>query len=314
MSTTGLVFDERYRQHDTGYAHPECAERCEAILATFSACGLLGALARVAPRDASDEDLLLCHEPHYLSQVRREIAEGRAQLTGGDTPLSAATFDTARLAAGGALAAVDAVVEGGLQHVFCLLRPPGHHAEPARGMGFCVFNNVALAARYAQRVHGLERVAIVDWDVHHGNGTQAAFWKDPTVLFFSTHQSPWYPGTGSGREKGAGPGLGTTINCPFPAGAGRAEILGAFERVLRPALESFEPQLILVSAGFDSRRDDPLGGFELDDEDFADLTRVLLNVAEQHAKGRIVSILEGGYNLRGLGLAATAHVDALLRG
>jgi acetoin utilization deacetylase AcuC-like enzyme len=214
-------------------------------------------------------------------------------------------------AAGGVLNAVDAVFAGRAKNAFCAVRPPGHHATPVRGMGFCVFNNVAVAARYAQQWHGAERVLIVDWDVHHGNGTQDTFWSDPTVLFFSTHQYPWYPGTGAADESGEGKGTGLTINCPFDAGAGRSEIYGAFRSRLFPAAESFRPDLVLISAGFDSRAGDPLGRFRLNDEDFGDLTRLLLDVADKHAASRVVSVLEGGYSLEGLASAVVSHVRTL---
>jgi acetoin utilization deacetylase AcuC-like enzyme len=202
-------------------------------------------------------------------------------------------------------------MEGRAQNAFCVVRPPGHHSSSDRGMGFCIFNNVALAARYAQRRHGLDRVLIADWDVHHGNGTQDIFYADGSVFFFSTHQHPWYPGTGRAEETGEGAGRGATLNCPFPAGSGRAEIMGAFRRKLLPAAADFKPDLVLISAGFDSRAGDPLGGFTLSDGDFAELTALLLEVADTYAGGRVVSVLEGGYSLEGLAAAAVAHVKAL---
>ncbi len=210
------------------------------------------------------------------------------------------------------MAAVEAVVKGEAQTAFCLVRPPGHHATRDKGMGFCVLNNIALAAQYARRRLGIERVLIVDWDVHHGNGTQDIFYGDGGVFVFNTHQSPLYPGTGAARETGEGAGKGTTLNCPFPAGSGRAEILGAFETKLVPAMEIFRPELVLISAGFDSRGGDPLGGFKLTDQDFADLTRLVRSMADQTAEGRVVSLLEGGYDLSGLASAAAAHVRAML--
>jgi acetoin utilization deacetylase AcuC-like enzyme len=179
-------------------------------------------------------------------------------------------------------------------------------------MGFCIYNNIAIAARYAQRKHHVERVLIADWDVHHGNGTQDTFYSDPSVFFFSTHQSPWYPGTGLAQETGAGKGRNTTLNCPFPAGAGRELIVEAFRNQLLPAAEKFRPDLVLISAGFDSREGDPLGRFRLADSDFAELTRIMLDIANRHARGRIISVLEGGYSLNGLASAATAHVEELI--
>ena len=196
-------------------------------------------------------------------------------------------------------------------NAFCAVRPPGHHANAGRGMGFCLFNNIAIAARYAQRKHGVGRVMIVDWDVHHGNGTQDIFYADASVFFFSTHQWPLYPGTGRADETGEGPGAGTTMNFPFPPDQGGREILGAVENALVPAAEKFQPELLLISAGFDSRVGDLLGRFTLTDEDFADLTRVVMEIADRHAGGRVVSMLEGGYSLPGLGSAAAAHVQAL---
>jgi len=209
------------------------------------------------------------------------------------------------------MAAVDAVVAGQVKNAFCVVRPPGHHATPSRGMGFCVFNNLAVAARYAQAKHKLGKVLIADWDVHHGNGTQEIFYEDPSVLFSSTHQWPWYPGTGRAEETGAGKGKGTTMNFPFPAGSGRKEVLGAFADKLVPAADKFKPELVLVSAGFDSRKGDPLGRFTLTDRDFADLTKVCTAIARRHAKGRLVSVIEGGYDLSGLASASAAHVTAL---
>jgi acetoin utilization deacetylase AcuC-like enzyme len=248
-----------------------------------------------------------------LRIVAEDVADGLVVLSTGDTAIKGeATLDAARRAAGGLLLAVDAVCTGRVENAFAVVRPPGHHATPSKGMGFCLFNNVALAARHAQTNHGLERVLIVDWDVHHGNGTQETFYEDASVLFFDTHQSPLYPGSGHADETGRGAGEGFTINCPFPAGAGRREIVGAFRDRLVPAADRFRPQLVLVSAGFDSRVGDPLGRFTLTDADFAELTAIVREIADRHAGGRIVSTLEGGYALAGLASAAAAHVTALL--
>jgi acetoin utilization deacetylase AcuC-like enzyme len=214
-------------------------------------------------------------------------------------------------AAGGVLNAVDAVFDGRARNAFCAVRPPGHHANAARGMGFCLFNNIAIAARYAQQRYGIARALIVDWDVHHGNGTQDLFYTDPSVFFFSTHQWPLYPGTGRSDETGAGPGEGTTLNFPFPAGSGRNQVLGAVLTALVPAMRNFRPDLVLISAGFDSRAGDLLGQFTLTDEDFADLTDAVMEIAEEYAGGRLISVLEGGYNLSGLASAAASHVAML---
>jgi acetoin utilization deacetylase AcuC-like enzyme len=240
------------------------------------------------------------------------VASGRPYLSTGDTDITPNSWDVAVRASGGVLNAVDAVLTGAARNAFCAVRPPGHHANAGRGMGFCLLNNVAIAARYAQRRHGIARVAIVDWDVHHGNGTQDIFYRDGSVFFFSTHQWPLYPGTGRADETGEGPGEGATMNFPFPAGSGRREILGAVEDSLLPAMDRFRPEFVLISAGFDSREGDLLGRFTLTDGDFTDLTRAVMGIAARHAGARLVSMLEGGYNLEGLASATTAHVAALM--
>lgn len=308
---TGLVFDACYERHDPGPGHFENPRRHAALQAAFEGRGLLGSLHVIPPRLARDEDLHLVHTRSYIHVVRHDVARRASMLSTGDTALGAHTFDTALMAVGGCLAAVDAIFSLRVRNAFAAVRPPGHHATSSRGMGFCVFNNVAIAARYAQRVYHAERVLIADWDVHHGNGTQDIFYRDPSVFFFSTHQSPWYPGTGAHDETGEEAGAGTTLNCPFHAGAGHAEIVGAFRKKLLPAAEAFRPDFVIVSAGFDSRHDDPLGRFHLKDADFAELTTLMMEIAERWAGGRLLSVLEGGYNLHGFGAAATAHVETL---
>jgi acetoin utilization deacetylase AcuC-like enzyme len=310
--TTALLADPMFREHLAGRQHPERPERLDAVVRGLRQAGLLERLSRVERRAATEEELLLCHTPEYLRTAKNDVLSGRPSLSTGDTDITPNSWDVAAQAVGGVLNAVDAVISGRARNAFCAVRPPGHHATAGRGMGFCLFNNAALAARYAQRRHGIERALIVDWDVHHGNGTEDIFYSDPKVLYFSTHQWPLYPGTGRADETGEGAGVGTTMNFPFPVGAGRKEILGAVENSLAPAAERFRPDLVLISAGFDSRLGDPLGQFTLTDRDFADLTRAVMKMAARHAGGRVVSVLEGGYNLDGLACAAAAHVEALL--
>ena len=310
---SALVYDPFYKRHLPGSRHPENPQRCDAIMGALKQANILADLVRIKPRHARDDDILACHAESYLRTVRRDVEAGARSLSTGDTDITGDSFQAALLAAGGAICAVDAVVSGKVKNAFCLVRPPGHHATENRGMGFCILNNAAVAARYAQRKCGLKRALIVDWDVHHGNGTQDIFYSDPTVFYFSTHQSPWYPGTGAASERGAGEAVGTTLNCPLARGAGRREVLGAFETQLAPALVRFKPNIVIISAGFDSRINDPLGQFRLTDRDFADLTHFMTTVADDYADGRVVAVLEGGYNLDGLGKAAAAHVAALMK-
>jgi acetoin utilization deacetylase AcuC-like enzyme len=309
---TGLVIAAAYRDHVTGDGHPERPDRVRAIEDRLRADGLLDRARIIDPHPATDEEILRCHAADYLRIVTEDVADKRDRLSTGDTPLSPRSLATARLAAGGLIAAVDAVLAGRVKNAFAVVRPPGHHATPRKGMGFCLFDNVAIAARHAQAKHGLRRVLITDWDVHHGNGTQDIFYEDGSVLFFDTHQHPLYPGTGRADETGRGAGAGLTINCPFPPGAGRREIVGAFREKLVPAAAAFRPDLVLVSAGFDSRVGDPLGGFRLTDDDFAELTGIVREIADRYCDGRLVSTLEGGYALDGLASAAAAHVRALM--
>jgi acetoin utilization deacetylase AcuC-like enzyme len=309
---TALVADVLCETHDPGPGHPEQTRRFRAVLDGLTKAGLVEKLQRLEARDAKGEELELVHARNYLRLAEEEIHHGSDQLSTGDTHVSEHSWSAAMRAAGSALAAIDAVCTGKAPRAFALVRPPGHHAGVHYGMGFCVVNNIAIAARYSQKRHGIGKVLIVDWDVHHGNGTQDIFYEDGSVFFCSTHQSPWYPGTGAKEETGSGAGLGTTLNFPFPAGSGRAEIVGALETKLVAAMEKFRPELVLVSAGFDSRINDPLGRFTLSDADFTDLTRLVRSIADAHAQGRVVSMLEGGYALTGLASAASAHVAAMI--
>ncbi len=308
---TGLVYAPEYKNHQTGAGHPESPRRLDAIVEALEPKKLGVELARLKPRTATKEEILLCHTGRYYDLAKRDIESGAAVLSTGDTDVSRESFDVALLAAGGVLTAVDEVIAGRVANAFCAVRPPGHHARPGQGMGFCVFNNAAIAARYAQRKHKIGKVLIADWDVHHGNGTQDIFYDDGSVLFFSTHQWPLYPGTGRREETGQGPGAGTTMNFPVPAGSGRKEIVGAFRDQLVPAAERFKPELVIISAGFDSRLGDPLGSLRLTDADFTELTGIMKEIAERHAKGRLISTLEGGYSLDGLAKGTAAHVRAL---
>ena len=311
MATTALLLDPLYKQHLTGAGHPERPERYDAVTSGLEQAGIVRDALRVPSRRATEDELATCHSREYIATAKRDIARGARDLSTGDTAVSPRSLDVSLEAVGGVLNCVDAVLQGKAKNAFCAVRPPGHHATPVRGMGFCIFNNVAIAARHAQKKHGIGRVLIADWDVHHGNGTQDIFYNDGSVFFFSTHQSPWYPGTGARDETGEGAGRGSTMNCPFPAGAGRAEIGGAFRERLMPAMEKFKPELVLISAGFDSREGDPLGKFTLTDEDFGELSRLLMDIADKHAGGRVVSMLEGGYSLTGLAAGVAAHVTTL---
>ena len=311
---TGFLFSEVYLRHlagDTG--HPERPERLTAIRTALEREDLLKTLYPIAARRITEDELKLVHTPSYIALVRRELSnvQGLTDLSTGDTLASPGTLEAAEFAAGGVLNAVDAVIEGKVKNAFVAARPPGHHATPNRGMGFCIFNNVAIAARYVQKVHGVRRVLIVDWDYHHGNGTQDAFYDDPSVFYFSTHHYGAYPGTGSPQETGAGRGLGTTLNVPLPVGASDAQILEAFESKLVPAARAFRPDFILISAGFDGMRDDLLGKFDVTPQGFAAITKVVVRLAEESAQGRIVAVLEGGYRLDGLAASVLAHVKAL---
>jgi acetoin utilization deacetylase AcuC-like enzyme len=308
---TQVFYDPAMLRHEPPDDHPESPKRLDAVMGAVHQLERQGRISIITPQTATEDDLLLVHSPDYVEKVRTEIAAGRPALSTGDTDISAGSLAAARAAAGAVISGVNAVLSGRTRTAFCAVRPPGHHASQARGMGFCVFNNIAIGARHARRRRDIERVLIVDWDVHHGNGTQEVFWNDGAVLFFDVHQHPWYPGTGSSDEQGEGRGRGLIVNNPLPAGSGRAAIFRVFREGLVPAAERFKPQLVMISAGFDSRAGDPLGRFTLTDQDFADLTDVVSAIARQYAGGRIVSVLEGGYALDGLPRAVASHLERL---
>ena len=309
---TALLLDPIYQQHDPGPGHPESIQRHVAITKALTESGLVAKTQPIAPRAATLPELELCHTRRYLEKAREDVESGLEDLSTGDTAICDKSYDVAIHAVGGVLNAVDAVFTGKAKNAFCAVRPPGHHARPAQGMGFCLFNNIAIAARHSQKAHGAQKVAIIDWDVHHGNGTQDIFYEDGSVFFASTHQSPLYPFTGHADEKGSGKGKGCTLNLPFPARTGITDIRAAFTDRLLPALDAFKPDAILISAGFDSRIDDPLGQFRLTDDDFAELTQLLLDYAAANCQNRLISVLEGGYNLSGLASAVQHHVRTLI--
>lgn len=312
MGRTGFVYHPQYLEHDMGAGHPESPERVRAIVARLQESGVFDRLVHIQPLPAADEWITCIHAASYLETLKRRApTHGRVSLDP-DTSMSPGSLSAAYLAAGGLLTAADAIVSGSIDHAFCAVRPPGHHAEHDRAMGFCLFNNVAIAARYLQRKHGIARVLIVDWDVHHGNGTQHAFYDDPSVLFFSTHQYPHYPGTGRPSEEGEGAGKGTTINVPMTAGEGDDVYRQLFEKVLIPAADNFKPDFVVLSAGFDAHRNDPLASMGLTEDGYAELTRLVVQIAQRHCNGRVLSSLEGGYHLASLSASVERHLMALL--
>jgi acetoin utilization deacetylase AcuC-like enzyme len=305
---TLIVEDPLFLRHIVPQGHPERPERMRAISEALAGERFAGLERRSGAPPASFDTIATAHAQEYVDSVRRMApTSGIAQIEA-DTYMSADSLTAALAAAGAACLAVDAVMTGAARNAFVAARPPGHHAEGDTAMGFCLFNNAAIAARHAQTAHGAERVAIVDWDVHHGNGTQAIFWEDPTVLYASTHQMPLYPGTGARSETGAG----NIFNAPLNPGAEGEEFADALEAVILPALAQFRPDLIIISAGFDAHWRDPLANLNLKEEDFAEATRRLMDLADRFAGGRIVSLLEGGYDLTGLAASAAAHVGALM--
>ncbi len=306
---TLIYSDPLFERHRTGY-HPECPDRVLASTRYLESIPWFSQLPKGRLAAAHADLIARTHKSSMIELARETAAAGGGHLDE-DTFVSTDSFEVALHAAGTAMAAVDQVVRGHEKNAFCLLRPPGHHATDAKSMGFCVFNNIAIAAHYARDVHDLQRILIVDFDVHHGNGTQDIFYRDANVHFMSIHRFPFYPGTGHVEETGSGPGLGTTLNIPLAFGTTRSQYLDHFRKGLDRTLAQARPELILISAGFDAHKDDPIGSLGLELEDYQSMTRWIKEAAQVHANGRIVSCLEGGYNLEVLPRLIETHVAAL---
>jgi acetoin utilization deacetylase AcuC-like enzyme len=308
--TTLLISHPSSLRHAMPPGHPERADRIRAVEQALED-ERFATLQRVSAPEGTFAQIALCHPGQYADAIAEASPQTGLVQVDADTIMSPGTLSAALHGVGAAVHAVDEVMSGRARNAFSAMRPPGHHAESDKAMGFCFFNNAAIAARHAQRAHGAERVAIVDWDVHHGNGTQEIFWSDPSVLYASTHEMPLYPGTGAASERGA---HGTIVNAPLGAGDGGDAFRDAFESAILPRVEAFAPDLVIVSAGFDAHWRDPLANLNLKESDFAWATQKLMAIADRHAGGRLVSLLEGGYDLEGLSKSVAAHVMALMRG
>jgi len=311
MMKTAFASDPRFQNHATGQGHPERSSRLAHTLDHLQAKEWFASLKTVEAVRCETEWLARVHHRQLIERARASCEQGLPYLDTPDVAISAESFEVARLAAGTVLNLADEVAHGRVDNGFALVRPPGHHAEHNAALGFCLFNNIAIAARYLQDQHGLEKILIVDWDVHHGNGTQHLFEEDPSVFYVSTHQYPHYPGTGAYSETGTGAGKGATLNCPMNAGAGNETYTQAFTETILPAIDAFGPDMILISAGFDAHQADPLGSINLTTEHYAWMTRRLMECADHHCNGRILSVLEGGYDLDALALSVAVHIGTL---
>ena len=309
---TGFSYDPVFLDHDTGAGHPECKERLQSTIDYLSGQNRLSELINIESRYAGIDQIEQVHSSEYIERARQTCLSGGLFLDSPDVTISRNSFDIALKAAGSGLQLADAVVANNIDNGFGLLRPPGHHAEKGMALGFCVFNNIAVLARYLQKTHGLDKILILDWDVHHGNGTQHLFEQDPSVLYISTHQFPFYPGTGRYDDTGTGRGTGATLNCPMSAGASDTHYTAAFNEKILPKINEFRPEIILISAGFDAHADDPLADIRLSTQFYSCMTEWLMEKAEKYCQGKIISLLEGGYNLQRLPECIDAHLTQLL--
>lgn len=307
---TGFVYHPDYLKHDPGLRHPERPERLTAIVNRLKESSYWEKLMHLEPLPATVEQVEYVHNRDYIEALRDFCARGGGFI-GLDTVVSRDSFQAALLAAGGVIKAIDAVMAGEVQNAFAAVRPPGHHAFPDRAKGFCLFNNVAIGARYLQKEHNLEKVLIVDWDIHHGDGTHYFFYDDPTVFYFSIHEYPFYPGTGRAYETGSGKAVGYTLNVPVPFGTGVQEYIDVFQKKLKPIALKFNPNFVLISAGFDAHRDDPLSGIQLTSGDYGQFTDIVREIADQTCEGKIVSVLEGGYDFAALSESVLEHLRHL---
>jgi len=306
----GFVYDPIYLKHDTGQ-HVENAERLKAIISHLEETGLRQQLTPIEPRAASVEELSLVHSEQHILHIQ-DIAQRGGGWLDADTVMSSESYEAALYAVGGMIRATEAVMEGEVDSSFALVRPPGHHATPRRAMGFCLFNNIAIATKYALARYNLERILIIDFDVHHGNGTQEVFYDNPRVMYISTHEYPFYPGTGDIGETGSGAGKGTTVNIPLRAGSGDSEYLQVFEQIITPVARQFNPQLVLVSAGYDAHWADELAMMQVSTTGFSQMVKIIKQVADELCRGRLVFSLEGGYHLTALAASVKATFDVLL--
>lgn len=311
---TSLITSEKYKYHITGPGFPESPERLDAIIDHLESTGLLNELDVVEPNRKDKSFCKLVHDDEYITRVRQACELGAPIVDTGDNPISKNSYDTALLAVGGITEAVDRVFTGSANNAMALLRPPGHHAEKGMAMGFCLFNNVAIAARYAQQNYEVEKVVIIDFDVHHGNGTQHIFEADPTVMYVSLHQYPFYPGSGSADEIGSGDAKGTTVNYPLNLGVGDNEFIDIFDNSLSDKVLKYNPDLIIISAGFDAHVNDPIGGLRVTTEGYHNISKTITKIAGEVCDGKIISALEGGYNLKALAESVEMHLKVLVNG